>query len=247
MSIEPNFLNDIERYLQDELTSPEREAFEEKIKQDPSLAQEVENHRTAIFLIKAGAVQTMKKKLEQYSEYNTSPEKTSSVIFNKWYVWAAAASVAIVISVLLLRPYEKKDPDKIFIAYFKPPATDRQILRGDSITNEKTQAFLSYEQGHYKEALAFYEKALKGQSGDELLFYAAASALGDGQSAKAIAYLNELLKEPTTLYRSRAQWYLSLAYLKDGQLEKSKPLLDELGKQPGSYNERAKNLLEDLN
>lgn len=247
MSIEPNLLSEIERYLQDELSLSEKEAFEEKIKQDPLLAREVENHRTAIFLIKAGSIQTLKGKLEQYSEYNPSTKKTSSVIFQKWYVWAAAASVAIIISVLLLRPYDTKDPDELFIAYFQAPATDRQILRGDSTTDVKIQAFVSYEQGQYKEALAVFEKVLNEQPHDEILFYAAAAALADGQSEKAISYLNALLKEPTTLYRSRAQWYLSLAYLKDGESEKSKSLLNDLVKQAGSYQERAKNLLHDLN
>jgi tetratricopeptide (TPR) repeat protein len=246
MSIDPGLLNEIENYLRDELTAPEKKAFEEKIKQDPLLAQEVDNYRTAVFLIKAGAVQTLKKKLEQYSGYNTPASKAPVAFPQKWYIWAAAASVTLIILITLLIPRGKADPGKLFMAYFQAPPTDRQILRNDKEADEKTQAFLSYEQGLYKEALAFYERALKEQTTHELLFYAGASALADGQSAKAVLYFTELLKNPHTLYQRRTQWYLSLAYLKEGQLEKTKALLNTLTQQPDNYQGKAKNLLEDL-
>jgi tetratricopeptide (TPR) repeat protein len=244
MSIEPDLLDEIERYLRHEQSPAEKEAFEKRMKQDPSLAQEVENHRTAIFLIKVGAVQTMKKRLEGYSTYNTSP--TKKIFAYKWYIGAAAAFTALTLVIRFLLPHQT-DTNKLFAAYFQAPSADRQILRDNTEVDEKTKAFISYERGHYKESLRLYEKILKEQSSDELLFYAGAAALADDQSLKAIGYFTELLKNSHSLYRSRTQWYLSLAYLKEGQLKKTTSLLNTLVKQPNSYEEKARKLLHDLN
>jgi tetratricopeptide (TPR) repeat protein len=246
MNIEPEHLHEIDRYLQGELTSPERKAFEEKLKQDPILAKEVEDHRAAIFFIKAGAVHGMKKKLEGYSEFANSTRSGSSHAFKKWYVWAAAASVIFAIVITLLIPSGKVDTDKLFTAYFQAPVADRQLLRDSSVADERLQAFSAYDQGLYKKALALFERVLEEQSNDELLFYAGVSALADGQPGIAISYFTNLLNHQDTLYQWRAQWYLSLAYLKNGELAKSLSVLQLLSRQPNSYTEKANELLNDL-
>jgi hypothetical protein len=246
MSMTPEQFDEIEKYIQGELAPSEKTSFEEKLTKDPVFAREVENHRDAIFFIKAGAVDEMKKKLETYSQLPLSPRKTSSEIFKRWYVWAAAASVVFIILVTLLIPREKSGPDKLFLAYFQPPKTDRQLLRDSSTANEKSQAFVAYSQGQYKNALLSFEKSLIVESSDELLFYAGASALADGQDSVAIFYFTELLKNPNTLYQRRTQWYLSLAYVKNNQLDMAGSLLTTLSEQPNSYTEQANQLLQEL-
>lgn len=247
MSIEPGHLDEIEKYLQNGLSASEKKAFEEKMSHDPSLAAEVENHRTAIFLIRTGGIQSLKKELDSYSVYAPAEKEESKLrSINKWYFWAAA-SVALVAVVILVTSQRQPDVNELFITYYTTPTADRQIVRDGLEVDEKTQAFLDYDQGHYNEALVQFENMLLEKPGDsELLFYAGAAALSGNQPAKAIRYFTELLKDPDTIYQTRAHWYLSLACLKEGELEKCKQYLRALERNPNSYSSKAKELLNEL-
>lgn len=247
MSTGQDRLEEIERYLGGDLTASEKDAFEKKLSLDATLAEEVEMHRTAVLLIKSGGIQGMKKHLESYSVY-AKPAQFELPIRTryKWYGWAAAASVILILSYVFLIPGRVSDPEKLFIAYFIPPPAERQLLRDDNEMNEKLNAFQAYEQNRYHEATLLFENVLKENPDDDLLFYTGASALADNQPEKAIIYFTELLKDQNSLYRTRTQWYLSLAYLKKRQPEKAKEYLGVLAAGSTSYQEKSKKLLDDM-
>jgi hypothetical protein len=247
MSREPERLEEIERYLHGDLTSSEKEAFEEKLRRDAAFAEEVEMHRTAVFLIKAGGIRKMKKQLESYSVYAEPAQKGSSVqLLYRWYAWAAAALMILILSYIYLIPTQASDPEELFTAYFVPPPAERQRLRNESEASEKMDAFRAYEEKRYHQSALLFEKILNDNRDNDLLFYAGVSALADNQPQKAISYFTELLKDQNSLYLRRTQWYLSLAYLKNGQAEKAKEYLSILTLESNSYQGKAKELLEDV-
>lgn len=234
----------IERYLNGQLTEVEKETFEKKAHEDMTLAKEIENHRAALFLIKTKAVSDLKNQLSGYSK--VEQKSTVTPMVRHWYTWAAAASVIFAVSIFYYTTIKTdSNPDILFNTYFEPATTERQILRGDKAIDEKTRAFVLYSEGKYKEALSAFEKLIDKQSTEELLFYAGASALASSNTQKAIIHLSKVV-ENRAIYQWRGRWYLALAYLKAKKLNESKLMLQELVVQPNSYSNKAKDLLDEL-
>jgi hypothetical protein len=129
-------------------------------------------------------------------------------------------------------------------------------------------AFEHYEKGNYKQASTAYEKVQKdvedlstrtpGDEEDEadkkrILFYAhyynALSYMANNNAAKAIPELEKAINESTdSLSVIKAQWYLSLAYLKTRNLKKTEELLREIvsNRYERVYKAKAAALLDEL-
>lgn len=232
----------IDRYLNDELTSAERSHFEDRIKTDAALSKEIDTQRKALFLIKAKAIADFKNKLNDYSQGLKPTLETP--FFQRWYTWAAAASIVLATTFYF---YTTQTPftEKLFIAYYEPATIERQITRGDVTVDEKTTAFEAYARENYPDALRRFEALIHQQPADEIIFYAGASALAAGNTEKAITYLTNVVQRKGP-YQWRGQWYLSLAYLKANNVNDAKATLTLLCSQPNSYSNKAKIILNEL-
>ncbi len=114
-------------------------------------------------------------------------------------------------------------------------------------------AFHHYETGEYNDAIAAMEKAnldvvARGSKADKKLatfymyYYKGLSYLAAGQATKAIPVLEVALADsPDASYKAKAQWYLSLAYLKVGKSDKSGMMLNLLARnqEAGIYQNKA--------
>jgi tetratricopeptide (TPR) repeat protein len=144
--------------------------------------------------------------------------------------------------------------DALFADNFEPDTVP------DRRAGPLQSAFVHYENAEFENAITAIENAdlnivTRGSKADEKLvsfykeYYLGLSYLAINQKTKAVIALEKALtNSPDASCKNKAQWYLSLAYLKTGKLDKIENLLNQLArdKKAGIYQNKAVKLQDEL-
>jgi hypothetical protein len=286
------------KYLDGEMTLDESRAFEEEIRMNPPLAEELERYRQiqdlARQLLDEGAdevsnpevekeiseaVQDFKndpgsmdkvspeylRKLEEAQERFMGSRSSSdpggggesrlpgkedvnandpvSTIRKIWYRAAAVVILAIILSILLFRPFSKSTPDEIYAKYFHAFHKTEEVLEMARNDNDFLFAVEVYEAGDFERAAALFEMlADSSVIRSWALFYAANSYMSQNHSGRAIELYQTILAEGDREVQSHARWQLALSYLRIGEPDMAREQLEILSKDP-VYRSDAKRIL----
>ncbi len=141
--------------------------------------------------------------------------------------------------------------EKLFAQYFQP-YRDESLDPSSRGSEDEPTPFdrfqLAYWEGKHEAALtAFEELALALKRNDNLLFLKANSLLAVGDARAASAIFEGIIANGRSRFRSQAQWYLALAYLKMGEQRKADSLLKQLATdEKNARQSDAKKLLKEL-
>lgn len=235
----PELLEHIESYLQDNLSELERDAFEQELKSNAALRQEVDDQRVILLAIQESSLRTsmdqMHEKLEaQNNGVTRLPDR-------RWIKYSIAASIAVLVGFVGIMLSRKQNPnDQLFAAHFTP---DPGLPTTMSASNnyEFFNAMVSYKQGDYQKAIGVWETLLKEKpSNDTLNYFIGVAHLANDNEEEAISFLQWAAQHPESAFYKEVYHYLGLAHLKNGdkenalvtlkksQLQKSEDLLKEL-------------------
>jgi tetratricopeptide (TPR) repeat protein len=179
----------------------------------------------------------------EVSKYNESKDKTK----NRKFIYRIAATIVILLSIgaiLYFLSIAKPDNRQLFAEYFKP-YPNVITVKG---SNDKLlgAGMYYYDIAKYDSAMMFYDKILKDNPKDsKVLFYKGVCFLATDEPENAIRVFNKIVPDNKSPYKSQAEWYLALAYLKSGNSVKAKELLSKISKR-GSNNKNVKRLLRQL-
>ena len=244
--------DELDRYLSDEMNAEERQAFEQQLDSDASLADDLALQRDAIEGIRLDGSQNLKKQLQaieaELATGNAAVEnkKDNTRRLISWV--AIAASVLAVILVGYLFIPTATDPAALYVAYYQPyPNLINPAQRSAEITEETTleQALRAYNNREYERALRLFEQG-GVSSAPGYTFYHAASYLGQDQPQAAIPLLERVIRNEDSLFYGPGLWYLALAHLKENNPDAAVPLLEKLALLDGDYSTEARELLEDI-
>jgi tetratricopeptide (TPR) repeat protein len=150
-----------------------------------------------------------------------------------WYRTAAIIILALALSVLLFRPFEKMDPEEVYERYFK--TFDKTLQVADLVRDDNDFLFAVevYEAGDFDRASILFEMladsaVLRPWS----LFYAGSSYLSLHQTEKAISLFRTAIEEGNEEVLSHARWQLSLALIRRGEQDLALEQLQILVKDP---------------
>ncbi len=254
----------IEAYLLEEMSPDEKLTFEQEMQTDPSLERDVEAMREMHAEIASWEQDAFLEQLNQIREELDANADTSGTDASsqesdsgneaetsmgdspprkglpRWYFAVAAAILLLIVPLyFILRP-----SPSLFEQYFDP-YQDRYTSRA-SADEEIKQAFSDYNKGQYEESLVHFENYLKVSPSDsQAVFYNGVAHLAAGQPEKAIDQLSTL-QQPDFLFFIQAKWYLALAYLQANQTETAKTILESLANSDNSFQQKAGELLEEL-
>lgn len=232
----------IEKYLQGRLTVEEEQTFHLLKLSDLEFKNEVDFQfavKQALILEKE---EHLKTQLTTFEKAFSAESRTIPVLIK----WAAAAVFVIGICLSIFFLYNPKpSADTLFEAYFTPAENIHYpITRGFSDTLI-TQAFTSYEQGNYEQAILLFQALENTGNYEDLNLYMGSSHLGLGQIHEALAVL-----DPSPYVNSpmeyRFKWYQSLALIKAGDFEKARHILVQIVANKGYQSDNARSLLEKL-
>jgi tetratricopeptide (TPR) repeat protein len=206
----------LEQYLLGEMPPGEREAFDEKLSNDPELQAQLSAVRR---LLQGVAEAVLHNKLQAFHE--GIPENIPRIgrRSSPLRTWLIAASILVVAGAagwFLLVGSSRHD--KLFAAYFKPdPGLITAMSATDNYAFEK--AMIDYKKGDYAAAIEAWDSLQKkAPANDTLRYFLGVAHLANKRPAEAIPYLEKAAATPG-FFRADARWYLALALLKEGKKE----------------------------
>ena len=244
----------IENYLNDHMSAPDRAAFEEEIRKDPELAEEVEIHRQILLQYDEDSWAFAKKSsdnddaraLETYFKSGEAEDLSGAIqeagdlykshnsrIRRRKFFYYAAASVALL---LLAGNFfiNRNTPESLYADYANWDEIPSLTLRGEN-TNALAEGEQHFKQEKYEEAIEVFETYTEEHDATQnaqLLTYLGAAYLEAGQYENAINIF-DTLQNANTLDSDKALWYKALTYLKQDDKEKVIQQLETLLSNPG--------------
>ncbi|WP_299431989.1 tetratricopeptide repeat protein [uncultured Aquimarina sp.] len=261
---------DIEKYLNGEMTKEETTVFLKKIDVDPDAKRMLELYQEmdTVYDEKNWELidrNTRYKKVEHYESFlkSDSGKTVSEAILKaeqsyfeephpskikQIFLYAGAIAAVFVAGLFLVNQFNKNvNGDQLYAEYKNWDVLPSLTLRdgGDDLTNiEKL-----FRDKRYEESLALLQKYVSEKDKEvnpQLLLYIGVTQLELNQNEAAIGSFTKLLNS-NTLDVPKAHWYLALCYLKLNDLEKAKSELNLLVRSNISFQKnKAKELLEKL-
>lgn len=251
MDTRDNIFEQIEAYLADELTAEERASFEEQMKTDANLAEEVSLQRDTHHLVGLYADQIAYKEKLRVIDQKMNAEGTKTIPLFKRLMQSpvyrmAAVALVLVASAWVLLLFQKNSAQLGRDAF--TPYADVITYKGDAQSADSLihQGMTSYNLKNYPAARASFEKLLQIYPDyPDAQFYMAMSLMAEKSYPEAIPYLENLLD--AAKYGEVAQWYLSLAYLSSDQEDKAREVLAVIISEPAhGYTDKARQLLDKM-
>lgn len=229
---------EIERYLQDRMSSEERLAFEKEIDANAELKAELELH-SSMHTILGNAREreyrtTLQETSRRWHEQNGKAKRRPMITVRTLLSIAAVLLVVIMVYTW----YGREGSTDVFAQNFEPYAmilTERAL--GDTALTAKllSQAIAHYNSGRFDSASnAFTQLRSSGMDEVTIQFYEAVSLMGSGKYEGAIPLFQDLLERPDHLLKEQSRWYLGLALWQGGSTEEARTVFQLI--KPGEYN-----------
>jgi len=208
----------IEAYVLGTMSADHRVRFEQEVANDPTLRAEVELQRENTLAIEMGGVERMLKQL-------ATEEKNKEGRAAGWPTYVKYAAVlAVVLTAGLWFALRPSANERLFAEHF---TADPGLPVAMSATDDPAfaDAMVSYKECKYAEARAKWAPLLQQEPmNDTLRYYIASAWLAEGDVPAAIPMLEALAMEPASVFQTRANWFLLLAYVHTGEFAKAKAI-----------------------
>jgi tetratricopeptide (TPR) repeat protein len=223
-----------DQYLQGELTAAEKSDFEKQLAEDPDFVSDFEIFKGVQLQLEnkfgfEAEREAFKENLTQISEKHFNNNKPKVVLMRPWY-YAAAASIIILFGLFFFNYTQ----NPVFNDYNHPGQahfTERSTTNVHLLQAEKT-----FNTRKFKEAIPFFEAALKETKTPEIQFYYGVSLLETSEYKKAEAVFNEL-KATSPVYKDKSLWNLALMKLKQKDYKGCKQILQNISQDYEDYDE----------
>lgn len=226
---------DIERFISGEMSADERSAFQEELKVDAALREEVELYASTTGSLRrtlhpAGEELSLRGKLKQRRRQYFSDKENFSKEENKndpkirvlpLARWAAAAAVLAV--VWIWSPWNN-GPLREYGSITMPSPIERGADSAGSISD----AVNFFNDQEYKQALPLLDQEVRDHPGDMyLLFFRGVTLLHSGKRESARADLRNVF-ESKSIYRFDAAYFIGLSYLMEKDEETCRTWLEKI-------------------
>ena len=202
----------------------ERNLFENSLKENPVLKQQVEDIRDLILGIERGSLQ---EKMDTFHEEITAddpaPKSRPEPIKFNFRKYAIAATVAILIGVTSFFYITAEDQnEKIFDDFFIPDPGLATTMSTES-NYDFYEAMVNYKRANYDLAITQWNMLHeKKPENDTLNYFLGVAHLANNQIEPAIEFLSKVSEQKDSDFIEDTYYYLGLAHLKAGDLETAK-------------------------
>lgn len=208
----------IEAYVLERMSAMERDAFEQRLTNDPALRAEVALERDNIRAVELGGVVRAMKQItaEEAIETTTTGRGRSLLPY--------AAAVAVLIGGALWWIDRPTDHERLFATHFEADP-GLPVAMGATDDPVFADAMVSYKEGLFADARSKWSTLLQVDPlNDTLRFYIASAALAEGDAAAAIASFTAIAQDSASVFHERARWYLFLAHVRLGHRAEAKAI-----------------------
>ncbi len=218
----------IEQYFNNVLDEAERTAFNQQLEEDAELAKSfAQRKQMEDFLAVRPGREQLKAEIAELSDafFPASVEPTAKkILIRRRLYWIAGAAAAALLLLLFVPTWLNAPPKYQQFADHRPLSMQERGTGEEQLQQIET----TFNAGDYASALPLLEQHLQAQPDDQQAqIYAGIAALELDQIDKAIALLSPVSASPS-IYKSTAQWYLALTYLKQKDYGQSQAALSTI-------------------
>lgn len=253
--MENKYTEQIEAYLNNELSSQGRADLEREIEQDTALQTEFDNrqfaHDSIDLLIEDDLRATLRNLEAQEGNTNTAPQEATIRTINsgrsrRLFLLSVAAGVAVLVGFFALQFMGgSSSPEQLAMDYYEQPSFE---IRGQSEFNSLKNGLAAMKSGNYANAIQSFEAIPEGDDYYIGAQYNRAHALylqNDFEAAQV--GFSSVAKGDDARYTENAEWYELLACFAANRGTKCTLLLDAITSDEGhSYYKKAQELKGEL-
>ncbi|AHM59365.1 hypothetical protein D770_05490 [Flammeovirgaceae bacterium 311] len=255
MTDEAKDIEHIRNYLNNKLSPAEKAAVEVRMKKDVEFEALFREMNLIIQGIKRYSRQQQLDKLKALESTIKHKNHTPSAKSRSFGYWSIAAAIAFILigSVIAILFLQAPSGPELYSQYYNPyPNIFESTARsGDdeetsSLSNE---AFGAYGSGRYQEAVKYFQLMMEKPDSNEMpkdviLLYLGNSYLAIDSTAAAVKAFSAI--EEGSSVDDQALWYKAMAQLKSNDMEIAQLTLEKLAASSGSYAEKARNVLQEI-
>lgn len=232
-----------DRYLAHEMPADERAAFESKLTSDEVFAEKFRLYQEVLEVVgpryqREEQEIAFRKNLALIG-HEEVVEKTGQTVKMSWYLWAAAASIALIGAFFFYT--SSSTPEYSAYAHYEPLALAERGHE-DAAALKAQQAFNTQR---YAEAVTAIDVLLEHDGkNDALKIYKGISLLELDHVAEANSLFTEV-SNASSIYKDQALWMLALSALKQKDYKRCESFLKKIPAGSPEY-EQAQDLLDKL-
>lgn len=204
--IDQKLFERIESYLDQTMDAEKRMLFEQEMKTDEMLRNEVGLQRR---LMAATEVFS-------YVEENQESDKVlHSAPVKKIRLWVLLAAATVIVCMITWF-YSSTTPsqDKLFARYFVPDTGLPVVMSGIKEDYDFYNGMVSYKEEDYAKAIEVWKHIYNENTPNDTLRYFIGMAYLNIHNPEAITWLLPVAENENSSWNSKAIWYLALSYLK---------------------------------
>jgi hypothetical protein len=206
------------------MSTPERNAFEEKLRTDSSFQEEYTTYLKSVEMINLLGV---RNDIEKIIKAGSPPRK----LYAHRTVWLSiAASLALIVVVVLFKNRSQGDSTASLANSYYQPYPDLVATRGTATA--LSAALEVYSKGDYGQALQLLKK---NTSSDTTIFYSGICYISLSKPDSALYMFDKLTSQ--SLFYSQTSWYSAIALLLKGDSETAADRLRQIKSQQFRYAE----------
>ena len=245
MDEKSTYTEEIERYLEGAMSKEALRDFEEKLKFNEQLAEELDFYKTLRDTIGKRESTALKKQLMEISRSSSDSNTQVRHIFKSYKKYWLAASILVLIglaSVLYMIRSGDGNPDQIFASYYDFPEALIENFRG---ADQPGAIYTKFKQKDYRAALLLLERDEESAWSDEQVqFYRGLCNIELKQYEEAIQQFERIVHINNGVYQEKTYWYLGLCYLRTGDMQKAKQVFQQISETNSIYKDKTTKILE---
>lgn len=214
--ISPGDWEQIEQYLQQQLSPEGTAAFEERLKADKVLAAQVQEVRVLLLGVQEAALE---KQLQGYHKEWAAMQpvvKKQTAIHSLWR-WSAAAAVLLLAMGIWWWTSRPSAAEKLYQTYYKP---DPGLLTamGPATAYAFEHGMVAYKNEEYRQAIDQWQPLLqKTPSSDTVRYFLGMAWQAIGKYDSAATLLRPLADNTDRAFHKEAGWYYGLLLIRNGK------------------------------
>lgn len=249
------FLLEIDKYLEGNMTDVEKTSFEDEISHNTSLAEELKLQKdmramlsedewvdSDISILETESAKKMKSFLESEEATRLKHKIAEVVVENRkeknrnssFFKFAIAASIAVIMFVSVFN--FNSSIDELYPDYINTDELPSLVTRGDKNTDLLTKGELLFEEKKYNEAIkVFKEYQDSSESINAINYIYTGISFIEVKNYKEALSQFELLERSETLHSKKHYWYKAMIHLKNSDEKELINILNIILKDPKNY------------
>lgn len=247
-------VEEIDQYINNELSEDELSSFETELTTSLDLAAELDLNMGIEKALQEDDIMGLRAKLENISNEVIKEKRKersfATIPSTRMAIAAIAASLMLILSItgVISRNNRAESETELYSQYHNTYQATGIFRSGDANLDTKlTKALTKFNSQEYETALELFNEVLVKDINNPVgHFYTGMSLQETGKFKKAIASYQTVVKNKDNLFVEQAEWYIGLCYLQTENRKKAYKQFKQIASSQSYYSEKATAVLRKI-